>query len=87
VGGEVASRFKTWLPEAGSHRAGMNPPVTAGRRMLDLPAVNEIQLREAGVRKMWKSGECTYCRPERFFSFRREKEKAGRMLSFVSRVV
>ncbi len=54
---------------------------------LDLKAINEIQALEAGVRKIWKSEECTFCRPKRFFSFRREKEQAGRMLSFVSRVV
>jgi YfiH family protein len=53
---------------------------------LDLPAINERQLMEAGVLRIWKSGECTYCRADRYFSFRREKEQAGRMLSFVSRM-
>jgi polyphenol oxidase len=77
VGAEVASRFERWLPGA----------TAGGRLALDLPAINEIQLLEAGVREIWKSGECTYCRPERFFSFRRDKENPGRMLSFVSRVV
>jgi copper oxidase (laccase) domain-containing protein len=28
-------------------------------------------------------GVCTYCDAERFFSYRREKEKAGRMTSFI----
>ena len=53
---------------------------------LDLPAINERQLHEAGVHRIWKSGECTYCRADRYFSFRREKERAGRMLSFVNRL-
>lgn len=76
VGGDVARQFGAWVPDAG-----------AGERMaLDLPAVNEVQAMEAGVRQIWKSGECTFCRSERFFSFRREKEQAGRMLSFVNRV-
>jgi hypothetical protein len=73
TGPEVACRFATWIPEM----AGVGTPVH-----LDLPAVNERQLRDAGVTDIWKSGECTYCRAERFFSFRREREQAGRMLSF-----
>ncbi len=75
VGPDVAQHFQAWRPDA-----------TALDVRLDLPAINEAQLREAGVRQIWKSGECTYCRPDRFYSFRREKEQAGRMLSFVNRV-
>ena len=76
VGSEVARQFERWLPGAG----------IAERMALDLPAVNELQALEAGVRQIWESGECTYCRPDRFFSYRREKEQAGRMFSFVRRV-
>jgi polyphenol oxidase len=50
---------------------------------LDLRAINEAQLRAAGVADIWKSGECTFCLPGRFYSFRREREQAGRMLSFI----
>lgn len=50
---------------------------------LDLPLRNEQQLREAGLSRIWRSGECTFCRSDRFFSFRREKEQAGRMVSFI----
>jgi copper oxidase (laccase) domain-containing protein len=50
---------------------------------LDLPAINERQLREEGVSNIWKSGECTFCRADRFFSFRRERERAGRMVSII----
>jgi hypothetical protein len=76
VGPEVASHFETWRQKADS----------VEKSTLDLPGINESQLREAGVRQIWKSGECTFCQPARFFSFRREKERAGRMLSFVSRI-
>jgi polyphenol oxidase len=70
VGPEVASRFEQWIP------------VTKDRH-LDLPAINEIQLRAAGVGDIWKSGECTFCAADRYFSFRRERERAGRMMSFI----
>jgi hypothetical protein len=73
VGVEVARIFDPWSPNMDMMK-------------LDLPGINEAQLFQSGVQDIWKSGECTYCRPERFFSFRREKEQAGRMLSFVSRL-
>ncbi len=74
VGPEVACRFATWRPDL--RQAAV--PVR-----LDLPAINEAQLRAAGAVDIWKSGECTFCVEERFFSFRRERERAGRMVSFI----
>lgn len=50
---------------------------------LNLWQVNERQLREAGVRDIWVAEECTRCDPARYFSYRREKEQAGRMVSFI----
>ncbi len=50
---------------------------------LNLPAINEKQLRDAGVVDIWTSNECTFCAKDRFYSFRREKEQAGRMTSFI----
>ena len=75
VGAEVAQRFGIRVSRA-VH--------------LDLPAINEMQLRAAGVSNIWKSGACTFCatcanpgEAYRFHSFRREREAAGRMLSFI----
>jgi hypothetical protein len=72
VGAEVAQRF------------GIR---TSDPVHLDLPAINEMQLRAAGVSNIWKSGACTFCAIKdegyRFHSFRREREAAGRMLSFI----
>ncbi len=50
---------------------------------LDLAGINEMQLRLAGVNNIWKSGECTFCTADRFYSYRRERDRAGRMLSFI----
>jgi YfiH family protein len=75
VSPETAAHFDRWrTPTPGELKPHLN-----------LPAINERQLQEAGIQRIWKSGECTYCRADRYFSFRREKEQAGRMLSFVSR--
>ncbi len=51
----------------------------------DLPKLNRLQLEDAGVspKKISLSGLCTFCLPERYFSFRRDKKKLGNMLSAI----
>jgi YfiH family protein len=55
------------------------------RTHLDLALENRKQLEAAGVapQNIETPGVCTYCDAERFFSYRREKEKAGRMISYI----
>jgi len=50
---------------------------------LDLAAVNIRQLLESGVREenIFDPGICTSCRNQEFFSFRREGESCGRIMS------
>ncbi|MDP9055099.1 MAG: peptidoglycan editing factor PgeF [Acidobacteriota bacterium] len=74
VGPEVARHFGAWNPEL----AGAGGPVR-----LDLPAINRQQLEETGVENIWTSGECTFCNADKFFSWRRDRERAGRMVSFI----
>jgi hypothetical protein len=68
VGAEVARRFGR---------------ETAGR--LDLAAENRKQLLAAGVPEALVDfvGGCTCCDAGRFYSYRREGERAGRMISFI----
>jgi hypothetical protein len=74
VGPDVARCFSAWVPQYGA---------ATGATQIDLAAVNAIQLERAGVHDVWTARECTFCHPERYFSYRREKEQAGRMTSFV----
>jgi polyphenol oxidase len=55
----------------------------ARRTHLDLEAANRRQLIDAGVapERIYSSGLCTFCERERFHSFRRDREQAGRMMS------
>jgi YfiH family protein len=55
----------------------------AGR--IDLAAANRRQLIDTGVEKrnIDVLGGCTFCDGARFHSFRREKEQAGRMISYI----
>jgi hypothetical protein len=68
VGAEVAARF------------GEKGPCH-----IDLPEANRRQLAEAGVPEpqICVARLCTKCGAADFHSYRRDKEKAGRMLSFI----
>lgn len=52
-------------------------------RMLDLPAIADRQLREAGVERVETAGLCTGCEAELFFSHRRDAGRAGRQAGLV----
>lgn len=67
VGVEVARRF-------GLEQAGR----------IDLAAANRIQLLTAGVPRahIETVGGCTQCDARQFHSFRRDRDQAGRMISF-----
>lgn len=68
VGLEVAQKFG--MPQAGC---------------LDLAATSRNQLLAAGVPEasVEITGGCTRCDATQFHSFRRDKERAGRMISFI----
>ena len=56
-----------------------------GRTHLDLPEINRTQLAEIGIPepRIYVSRLCTMCRAEEFHSYRRDREAAGRLYSFV----
>ena len=52
----------------------------------DLPRLNQIQLEAAGVKTeflFWQNNLCTIC-DTKFFSYRRQKEDAGRQMTVVT---
>jgi YfiH family protein len=56
-----------------------------GRAHIDLAAANRAQLLEAGVtpERVYASNLCTQCNAGDFHSFRRDREAAGRLHSFI----
>jgi hypothetical protein len=76
VGPEVASLFRDLFPERGD---------LAGGSRIDLAEANRRILMEAGVPagRIHTAGLCTACTPAEFHSWRRDGEKAGRMLSAI----
>ena len=77
VGTEVAARFAE----------GFLRPSRHGRHILDLPALVRSQLVSAGVppENIVVEGACTLCGGERYASYRRDRENAGRMIALVIR--
>jgi YfiH family protein len=59
--------------------------LAAGKVHLDLSYLNARQLESAGVPEQNISNDpnCTQCNPNDYYSFRRDREAAGRMLSWI----
>ncbi len=77
VGPEVASRFAAWLPE----RSDLDRHTS-----LDLADINRRQLVEAGLdpSRVFSGSPCTACHPQEFYSWRREQQRTGRMVSAIA---
>ena len=60
-------------------------PGPRGRPHLDVRAANVRQLLDAGVPtdRIHHVDECTSCRPDAYYSYRRDGKGTGRMISFV----
>ena len=80
VSSELADSFGAAFPDA--HEASV--PFLAGR-MLDLAALNAHQLRRVGIpsESIEISGLCTFDMSDKFPSYRRDGEKAGRVLTAI----
>jgi YfiH family protein len=72
--------------EVGAEVARLFGLEEAGR--IDLAAANRRQLLDTGVEEQHIDvlGGCTFCDSARFYSFRREKDQAGRMISYIGLV-
>jgi polyphenol oxidase len=84
VGPEVVEAFRAKFSDADSLFA----PTSDGHALADIQLANRRQLVEAGVApgRIHTLPLCTICRPELFFSYRREKKlygKTGRLLSVI----
>ena len=77
VGAEVACEFAEYDSDLGS---------ITGKCHLDLQKINQDQLELLGVTpgNILRSNYCTVCGGNRFWSYRKDKELAGRMWSVVT---
>ena len=53
--------------------------------MVDLAEANRIQAINSGVKEIniWKSEDCTYCNPQKYYSYRYAKAPPGRQGGFI----
>ncbi|HKG13182.1 MAG TPA: peptidoglycan editing factor PgeF [Pyrinomonadaceae bacterium] len=84
VGPEVLEAFRAEVSNADS----LFTPTSEGRALIDLHRANLEQLTDSGVRpeRVHALPLCTICRPEDFFSYRRDKKlhgRTGRLLSVI----
>lgn len=56
-----------------------------GQYCLDLPSANKCQAMAMGVlpENIWMSEECTYCLPDKYYSYRYAKGSTGRQAGFI----
>ena len=56
-----------------------------GSCFVDIAFANKVQALDAGVipENIWLSGECTFCNPDKYHSYRYSKENAGRQGGFI----
>lgn len=73
VGGELKRSFGETLTER------------EAKYYLDLVTENRRQLEKAGIREenIFEDSRCTFCHSDHLHSYRRDKEKAGRMVSWI----
>lgn len=55
---------------------------------LDLPSANKYQVLSVGIpeQNIWLSEECTFCNPERYYSYRFARGTTGRQGAFIGRI-
>ncbi len=59
-----------------------------GKYFLDLPSANAYQALAMGIpgANIWVSDECTYCNPDKFYSYRYAKGSTGRQAAFIGKL-
>lgn len=70
---------------AGAFAAAFGPDVVSGRH-LSLPDAIKTDLERAGVDEVVDLGLCTGCRPDLFYSHRKQKPVTGRGLASIAKV-
>ena len=58
------------------------------KHCLDLPQANKCQALSVGIpeRNIWLSGECTFCNPDKYYSYRYARGTTGRQGAFIGKI-
>ncbi len=84
----VGAGIERMTEDFGSDPAGctavIGPSVGPCCYDIDLWGANEYRLKELGVSKVFNCRVCTRCNSDLFYSYRAERERAGRMISAIA---
>lgn len=69
---EVGAEVREALVSADPAAAAAFKPNARGRFMADLPGLARRRLEKLGVSRIYGGGECTFARPDRYYSYRRD---------------
>ncbi len=84
VGAGVQRMMEDFATEPADCTAVIAPSVGPCCYDIDLWRANESRLKELGVSKVFNCRVCTKCNNNLFYSYRAERERAGRMISAIS---
>jgi len=81
---EVGDDVKTAVEVATRFREG-DYYKKNGKWFIDLSSANKIQALSMGIlqQNIWQSDECTFCNPDKFYSYRYTKNSLGRQGGFI----
>jgi polyphenol oxidase len=68
--------------------AGEYFALKGGKYCLDLPKANKYQALDSGIHEenIWLSDECTFCNPDKYYSYRFAKGTTGRQGAFIGKL-
>jgi polyphenol oxidase len=84
VGNTLAVMTQRYSTDPGNCLALIGPSIGPCHYEMDIWGGIEGQLRDAGVRDIHNPRICTACHLDRYFSYRTEKGRTGRMLAVLS---
>ena len=84
VGEDLRDRFVS--RDRANHRYFIPcPPSGSGKFMADLPGIARRQLQQLGIEAIFGGDYCTYTEARRFYSYRRDGARSGRMATLIWR--
>jgi copper oxidase (laccase) domain-containing protein len=59
--------------------------ISEGKYCIDLSSANILQMLSMGIprKNIWSSDDCTYCNPDKYYSYRYNKDRTGRQGGFI----
>lgn len=77
--------FDAFVGRNGADAEAFTPRAAPGKYLADIDRLARARLRRAGVGSIHGGGWCTVSAPERFYSWRRDGRRTGRMASLIWR--